>query len=144
MAASDNISVDASSLTKLAKDLRQAAPGISKKMNTRLRNAGKLVAADAKVRSSYSTRIPASVKVSRSGVNVKVVAGGPGAGDAAPIENRGKGFVRHPVYGNRDVWTAQNSHPAFLAPAFDSQQEAVVAEIAQAVTDALRDSGLAE
>lgn len=143
MATSDSISVDTTSLTQLAKDLRKAAPDVSKKMNTRLRNAGKLVAGAAKVNASYSTRIPASVKVNRRGVNVTVTAGGPGAANAAPIENRGKGFVRHPVYGNKDVWTAKNSHPAFLLPALASQEDAVVTEVASAVSDALRDSGLA-
>jgi hypothetical protein len=137
-----NVNVDVSQLRQLAKDLRKADPDLGVKLRLRMRGVGGIVADTAQEMASYSTRIPGSIKVRVSGFTVKVVAGGPGAGDAAPIENRGKGFVRHPVFGNRNVWTAKNSHPAFLAPALDADEAAVVEELVKAVDDTMRDIGM--
>jgi hypothetical protein len=81
-----------------------------------LRYSGGLVAARVKGNASFSKRIPASVKVRASGIVVSVIAGGEKAPNAAPIENRGKGHVRHPVFGNTDVWTEKNSPPAWFTP----------------------------
>lgn len=76
------------------------------------------------------------VRVMSSG-NVKIVGGGDAAPGAAPVENKGKGFVRHPVWGNRNVWTNKNSRPAFLAPALDAHREEVLKGIEEAVYDAV-------
>lgn len=68
-----------------------------------------------------------------TGLNAKIQFGGDAAPDAAPIENKGKGFVRHPVFGNKDVWTAKNSHPPFLGPAFEEDREEAMAVLDEAV-----------
>jgi hypothetical protein len=102
-----------------------------------LREAGEIVAADARNRASYSDKIPASIKVRTARGNVKVVAGGDAAPDAAPIENKGRGFVRHPIFGSRENWTSKNSHPAFLSPAFDAHREEVLGMIETTLTDAV-------
>lgn len=126
--------VDTKALARLARDLRAAAPEAWKACRVSLRAAGEIVAQDARARTSYSSRIPGSIKVRvTSGGNVKVVAGGEAAPDAAAIENRGRGHVRHPVFGDREVWTDKNSRPAFLAPALEAHYE----EVADMVTDAV-------
>jgi len=132
-----SIVADTRALSRLAMDLRAAAPLAWAACRVGLREAGEVVAADARERASFSTRIPASIKVRAARGNVKVVAGGDAAPDAAPIENRGKGSVRHPVFGNREVWTSKNSPPAFLSPAFDAHREQVLTMIETTLTDAV-------
>lgn len=132
------IVADTSQLSQLAKDLRIAAPEAWKACRVSLRAMGQVVAEDARQRASFSSRIPASIRVRvTSGGNVKVIAGGNAAPDAAAIENRGKGHVRHPVFGDRDVWTDKNSLPAFLSPALDAHREEVVKGIEDAVVAAV-------
>lgn len=129
--------VDASAMSRLARELKAAAPEVYAAFRSELRAVAQVVATDAKGRASFSTRIPATIKV-RTGVGtVKVVAGGEAAPDAAPLENRGvAGSFRHPVYGNRNVWVEQQARP-FLAPALEAHREAVVTGIEAAVTRAV-------
>jgi len=141
------LSVDVSELKAFAKDLRAADKQLAKAMQLRLRKAGELVADEARRRSSFSRRIPASIKVRVSGVTVKVVAGGSQAELAAAVENHGRGYVRHPVFvpksqlpGPPGRWTNKNSHPAFLAPALEAKQEQVVEMVAAAVDETLREA----
>jgi hypothetical protein len=127
-----SIYADTSGLSRLARDLRLASPAAWKALRTSLRMAAEPVAEDARSRVGYSSRIEYTIKVrTTAGGNVKIVAGGEAAPNAAPIENGGKGFVRHPTFGNKSAkgWTSKNSHPAFLAPAFDAHKEAVMKEI---------------
>jgi hypothetical protein len=132
------IVADTAQLSRLARDLRIAAPEAWKACRVSLRAMGRLVADDAKERASFSSRIPGSIRVRvTSGGNVKVVAGGAKAPDAAAIENQGRGHVRHPVFGDREVWTDKNSPPAFLAPALDAHREEVMKGIEDAVVAAV-------
>lgn len=137
---------DTRGLSRLARDLRRAAPEAWRAYRLAARAAAQPTLKDARARASYSRRrdernsrgIPASLRIRvTAGGNVKVVAGGARAPNAAPIENRGRGFVRHPVFGHRDRWTSKGSHPAFLAPAFDAHREAAVRVIEEAVTMAV-------
>jgi hypothetical protein len=129
--------VDASEMTRLARDLKRAAPEVYAAFRGELRAVAQVVATEAKSRASFSTRIPATIKV-RAGVGtVKVVAGGPGAPDAAPLENKGRaGTFRHPVFGDRNVWVEQQARP-FLAPALEAHRETVATGIEVAVVRAV-------
>jgi hypothetical protein len=129
--------VDTRAVSRLAADLAKASPAAWAAARVGLRAAGQIVADDAKLRTSYSSRIEWTIKVRTGRGNVKVIAGGDAAPNAAPIENKGKGFVRHPVFGNREVWTAKNSHPAFLQPALDSHREEVLDMIEASVNHAV-------
>jgi hypothetical protein len=97
-----------------------------------MRAGGELVAADIKQRASFSKRIPSSVVLRTTGANFKITVGGAAAPNAVPIENRGKGFVRHPTYSPRPAvdekvgWTSKNSHPAVGAPALEAQADKIV------------------
>lgn len=100
-----------------------------------------MVAQDAKRRSSWSSRIPGTIRVETSvGENregVKIRAGGPGAPHARPYEGlsvRGDVF-RHPVYGNRENWVEQETRP-FLFPAAAAMQSVATALILGALDDA--------
>jgi hypothetical protein len=127
---------DTAALSRLSKSLRQASPAAWKAYKIAVRTAAEAVLRDMQARASYSSRIPQSgrVVVTAAG-NVKIVFDAP---DAAPIENSGKGFVRHPVHGHMDRWTAKNSHPAFASPALAAHQEEVLLAVEAAVTEAVR------
>ncbi len=127
------ITVDARQVSRIARGIRRAAPEAWKAARIELLAVGEDVAKDARVNASYSTRIPGAIKaqVTASG-NVRIkVTGDPGV----PIENNGKGFIRHPVF-NRNVWTSKNSHPAFLLPAFATRREEALARIERVYLDA--------
>jgi hypothetical protein len=138
------IVVDTTGLNRLARDLARVAPEAAKGLTKGMAAAGAVIAADAKQRVSYSKRIPGSVKVRAGRGNVRVSAGGEAAPNAAPIENRGKGFVRHPTFipfdklpGPPGSWTSKNSHPAFLAPALEATAPKVVELIEDALFEAV-------
>ena len=130
------VAVDVEAIRVLAADLRRVSPAAWAATKVALAKGGELVLRDAQANASYSSRIPASgvVQVSATG-GVRVRFGGDEADDAAPIENKGKGFVKHPVFGNRGVWTAKNSHPAFLAPAVNKNRVQILAIVERAVGD---------
>jgi hypothetical protein len=141
----ETIHVDLASFKHLARDIRRAAPGLSAELKRRLRAAGAGIVAQAKARASYSTRIPGSIKSGARGLTVVIQAGGSRAPNAVPIENKGRGFVRHPVFvpraelpGPAGSWTDANSHPAFLAPAFKEGAAEAAAEIGAAVDSIVR------
>jgi len=126
---------DTTALSRLARNLRAAAPAAWRAYKISVRGAAQVALADMQSRASFSERIPQSGKVQvTAGGNVKIVFT---AEDAAPIENSGKGFVRHPVHGHMDRWTSKNSHPAFAAPALEAHQDAMVAAIETAITNAV-------
>lgn len=131
-------------LRSLAKDLVKSSKLTRRALLLGLKAAGEVVAVDARERASWSTHIPGTIKtrVSTASVSVKVVAGGPNAPDAAPLENHGKaGKFRHPVYGNRQVWVDQPARP-YLAPAVDARQDEIVELVTKSVDDALAASNL--
>lgn len=131
------IVVDTRAMSRLSRDLRRASPVAAAEARARIRAAAEVVAEEARGRASFSTRIPGSIKVRGSAFGVKIVAGGPTAPDAAPLENHGReGMFRHPVFGNRENWVEQKSRP-FLAPALDAHREMVADEIEAAVYKAV-------
>jgi hypothetical protein len=127
---------DTAALSRLSKSLRAASKVAWKAYKVGAAAGAEVVLKDAQGRTSYSKRIPQSgrVRVTAAG-NPEVVFTAP---NAAPIENAGKGFVRHPTYGHRDRFTDKNSHPAFAAPALAAHQEEVVAAVEVAITEAIR------
>ena len=124
------LNADASSLRKMAKALRAAQAGMYRETQKSLRAVGQVVAERAKRNASWSSRIPATVKVRSAGVNAVIVSAG--NKDTAPhakaIEHAGDpGMFRHPLnYPNQDPgggkngrganWADQQARP-FLHPA---------------------------
>lgn len=129
------IYADTAALSRLSRSLRRASPAVWAAYKVAVREAAEIVLEDMKRRAEFSSRIPQSGRVVvTAGGNVKIVFDAP---DAAPIENGGKGKVRHPVYGHRDRWTDTNSHPAFAAPALAAHQDEMLAAIEKALTEAV-------
>lgn len=139
MAASSGVPVyaDTAGLSRLAKQLRRASPEAWKAYKVTIRAAAEVILRDAQARASFSSRIPESghVRVTAAG-NVVIVFDAP---DAAPIENRGKGNVRHPTFGRTGAgdWTSKNSHAAFGAPALEAHREEILVAVEKALTEAV-------
>lgn len=128
--------IDTGSIDKLARTIKQASPAVAKTLTKELKLARDAVAAEARSRASFSTKIPATIKGSGTGATLKVSAGGAAAPNAAPLENRGKqGTFRHPVFGT-DTWVNQQAHP-FLTPALAAQREILAARIDAAIDKAI-------
>lgn len=133
--------VDLSGLNDFSRALKAAQPELSKEFGKRLSAAGELVAGEARIRSSWSKRIPKSIKTRRSNLTIRVVAGSADAPHAAPIEHGGNGGTfRHPVFGNRDIWVAQKARP-FLNPALISRQDDAVKAAIDAIDYAFGRAG---
>ncbi len=106
----------------------------------------KEVAAKAREKADWSTRIPATIKASAQGVNTAVVkAGGANAPHAAAYEMAGKsGMFRHPVHADpsksRDEWTwvSEQSRP-FLHPSALERLDKTVEALGTAVSTAVSD-----
>jgi hypothetical protein len=140
--SSTSFVIDTSQLKTFAKAIRSGDPALAAELRARMHELGDVVGDTARVMSSWSTRIPGSVKVRVGGFAVKVVAGGPGAPDAAPYEHGGAaGAFRHPVFGNTEVWVAQKARP-FLAPAVEANAEAVEVLAESIIDDVLRKASL--
>jgi hypothetical protein len=129
------IKFDATQLQELSVAMRRIAPQTYKASQKAVRAAALEVLADAEDKASFSSRIPGSGKVIMRGLNARIRFGGDSAPDAAPIENRGKGNPKHPLWGNRNYWYV-TEHGPFLAPAFLAKQAMLDEVLASAVEDA--------
>lgn len=134
------LEIDVAALREAAAVMRATIPAAHAAAKVALAEGGEMVAKTAAGNASYSDKIPGSLRVVVTGtLIVRVYAGGDSAADAAAIENRGKGFVRHPVFGNRAAWTDKNSHPAFLQPAGEADKEAIFVLYESVTGDAVRE-----
>jgi hypothetical protein len=134
--------VDATDFAGFAKALRKAAPDLAKLLRTNLRAVGSVAADEARgIAGEVSTSIPPTIKVRVSGATVAIVAGGKENAIAGLFELGNKPNRRspgdtfgHPVFGNKQVWSRQATHP-FLAPAVTNRG----AEVEAGALDALDD-----
>ena len=137
---STSIFVDTRGLRELRRDLLEASEDIYLECKAELR----LIAEDVRdvavqTALGFSTRIPPTIRVrGTAGLNVFVTAGGPNAPHALPIENRGAGKVKHPVFGNMNDWTDLNSPPAYLHPALEARRPEIDARIEAALNRAVK------
>jgi hypothetical protein len=142
------VEFDTKQFSALVRGIRASGPAGKEAVRTTMRESAEIVKAEAADRASYSKRIPGSLKARATATNFKVSAGGEAAPNAAPIENKGKGFIRHPVFLTYDQahsgddaykgrWTEKNSHPAFLHAALEVKEEEIVELIADRLTEAV-------
>jgi hypothetical protein len=140
------IVVDTRQFSTLTRGLRASGAAGAAAVRGAMRDSAEIVKADAADRASYSRRIPRSLTARATATNFKVSAGGDAAPNAAPIENGGRGFVRHPVYPSplKDrtewTWTEKNSHPAFLAPALSARTDEILELVADRLQKAVADA----
>jgi hypothetical protein len=141
--AGASILIDTKQFSLLVRGIRASGPAGKAAVRGAMRESAELVKAEAAQRASFSSRVPGSLTARATATNFKVSAGGEAAPDAAAIENKGRGFVRHPTYSPRPGvpervgWTDKNSHPAFLSPAMEAKEEEVVELITERLTDAV-------
>lgn len=134
----------AEEMDRLIHDVGEIPRDLRKRLRPKVRAAGNIVARDARLRASWSTRIPAAIRVRTAfakspGVRVSVDLRK--APHAKPYENEGRpGKFRHPVFGNRSNWVTQKARP-FLGPALQAKSDAAAHDIADAVDRATRDAG---
>lgn len=72
-------------------------------------------------------QVQASASGPRVGVRLRLVAGG------ASLRNLDAGVVRHPVFGNRQVWKAQAVPAGAFTDAFEAGAPTVEAEVVRAL-----------
>lgn len=140
MITSGVISVNVTGLQDLADKLRAVSAASAETLQRSLAEAGELVAAEARALSSYSTKVPGSIHTDVVGPGLVRVS--TQLQEAVAIENRGKGFVRHPLFGTRTHWYSKNSHPAYLHPALEAKREEFSEVAIQALHDAFTVAGL--
>lgn len=134
---------DASGLRKLGAELRRAKPEVYRQVRRAILAQARVIADDAKQRASWSTRIPASIRPSVSGLSAVVRAGGVNAPHAAALEHAGRqGSFRHPVFADQSLtrsdwsWVSQQARP-FLHPAALDHLDETVRALGVAVTSAV-------
>lgn len=99
-------------------------------LNARLVQGALEIAEEARtLAAAWSDSVPPSIEVIDGGGDTVIVASG--VGPSYPNEVRG---VRHPVFGNREVWVTNEYRP-FLAPAAEGKADAVAVAIARVVDD---------
>lgn len=129
----------------LQKDLGKIEPELRKKLRPALKAAAAPIVADAKVRASYSARIPRAISLSirfakrDPGVSMRVRrAVAPHGRTLEGIQ--GNATFRHPVHGHRDRWVNQQTRP-YLAPAAEAGMDGALAATVAAVDEVAREQG---
>lgn len=100
---------------------------------------------DARRRASWSTRIPAALRIAtsftRRQAGVSLVANRRRAPHARAYEGiTGNDTFRHPVFNDRERWVEQRTRP-FAQPAADLHSARVVRAVNDAVDEAARAAG---
>ncbi len=149
--ANASMRIDTAELKNFAKGLRLVDRSLYLKMNKKIRVAAQVVADDAKARASWSTKIPATIRV-RGGLARLSVVAGKGVPYAVPYEYGGKkmakGTFKHPVYAavgsaryeDKGSWPTERTRP-FLVPALAAHRtevmEAMVIAVNETIDEAL-------
>lgn len=141
--------IDQGELALLRREFGELPPELKRKLRPRLRSAGRVVVREAQRKASWSTRIPAAIRLvtrlgsRNAGLFIQVAARN--APHARPYENLGRqGTFRHPVFWPDAIGTAppsrivsQRARP-FLFPAVDRHHTTARVAASNAVADAAR------
>jgi hypothetical protein len=134
---SGNARVTVAGLKATSRALKSAGSGAAAgDLGKRLKEAGDFVAAIARRKASFSSRIPGSIKVRGGRTGVSIVAGSAKAPHAEAFE-LGK---RHPLFGNRQHWYP-TAHIPFLEDAADEGADGAAVIVARVVDDWAREYG---
>jgi hypothetical protein len=132
----------ADDLRGLINHLRAIDKTTIRNLNTELKAAAEPIAADARRRASWSTRIPGAIRVgvsrsrARPGATIRVATAN--APHARPYEGFGKKSFRRQVYGK--AWVTQPTRP-YLMPAVKAGRDGYRAAVEKAVRDAAAKHG---
>lgn len=132
-------------IRKLAKDIGRFPAELRKELRPALKKAAEPIAAGARSRAAWSSRIPGAISLRARlgtrdpGVSLRVL--GSRAPHGRAYEGiRGNSVFRHPVFGHRDRWVEQPTRP-YAAPAVEAGAGGVLTAAAEAVTEVARDLG---
>lgn len=151
--------IDPGEWYKLKQDLDKFDPELARQLRRRIKNAGEIAA--QKVREKLAEDPPtdgpddtggreALIAATRVSVSfAKRSAGSRIQTSASRLPARHKGLLnvynktsfRHPVYGDKSVWVAQEGRPYFGVVILKAMNEAVTKEIFSAIDDAVKAIG---
>lgn len=132
-----SVGVQMTGLKAFTRDLRKANKALPKKLQAQMKQAGDVVADDARSRASWSSRIPGSIRTGASAKGAYIKAGGAAAPHAAAYETAGQ--FRHPVFG-RDTWVEEQGRP-FMVPALEARESDIEAAAVAALDAFIADAG---
>jgi hypothetical protein len=142
-AGGDIVIVGANQLDALSKRLKAAGSEgkqLRKELLKAIRDAAKPAVGD--VKRSVDQRIPSSGGLARKvrvGIGVRTRASGPKTGvrivarNKINVEALNAGRLRHPVFGNTNVWVQQRVEPGWFTKPIEARQD----EIRGSVVDAI-------
>lgn len=111
---------------------------MDRKLRKRLEQGAELTAEEARrVAAAFSTKIPNAISVKSDGYGVSVVSDG----TIAPAGRPNEFGLRHPVFGDREVWRA-TPHRPYLAVAEARTIDRVLEIAAGWLDDEAHDHGL--
>lgn len=118
---------------------------LRKRLRPKLRAVSQPLLMDARRRASWSTRIPAALRIAtsftRRQAGVSLVANRRRAPHARPYEGiTGNAEFRHPVFNDRERWVEQRTRP-FAGPAADLHGASAVRAVNSAVDEAAKTAG---
>lgn len=131
-------------LPQFLRALKLYAPLVHKQFRSKARDIAKAIAAEAKSNASWSGRIPGAISPSVTTKFVGVRVSKKKAPHGGLYERGSTGrpkVVRHPLFGNKNVWFEEPVRP-FLAPAVEANRDDTLAAMLQAVEEAKRGAGL--
>jgi hypothetical protein len=133
-------------LDALIADLGKMPVELRRELRPAMRKAAQPILRDAKARAAWSSRIPGAIKIGTSftarNPGVRLIVDSRKAPHGRPFEH-GSGRnkrLRHPVFGNRELWVEQAPRPFFF-PAVRAGEGAVLAATNAAVLAAARSAG---
>lgn len=128
----------------LADKLAAVPDDVRRRLTPKLRRIGQRTVEEARSRAAWSSRIPSAIRlrVSFAGKNPGLILSVDRhqAPHGRPYEGILTGTFRHPVFGNTDVWVAQEARPYLWPAAVATQQDAAQAA-EEAIDDALAAAG---
>jgi len=145
--ANVGLGVSVQGLSKVSRDINNIGNiALRASFQSALKDAGTLVANDAKARASFSTRIQGSIRVVLTARTLAIRAGGASAPMAITFESLdGTTPYRHPVFArgsNRKKWTWRPQTPRpYMVPALANNQEKVVDMVADGLVKAFTENG---
>lgn len=134
-------------IAKLARDLRALGGEVSRGVNKQYKSAVGVVAADARRRASWSSTIPAALKVKTASSKVHpgadiVVSGLPHPRLYEGLSKGGRKAFRHKTFGRGGAtgWVSQRTRP-YIRPAVAAGRETLKTAVDTAVIEAAREQG---
>lgn len=134
-------------LDALITDLGKMPVELARELRPALKKAAQPILQDAKRRAGWSSRVPGAITIKTSLAQgkpgVRLVVDATKAPHARPFEfgsQRGGSYVRHPVFGNREIWVQQRTRPFFF-PAVREGASEVAEQSSAAVMAAARSAG---